>query len=567
MLNQRELESILNKIDGRGYKAYKDIKGQYQFANYILSIDSVQGDPFASPSKGRIIVSQKKAKFPNNLYNTNYKNRALCDFLTRLFHKNINKFYKNLGGSGKSGLLSIDNPGQEVLRRTSVIINDDRVEARFEVGLPASGRRILGRQASKIFFDYLPLIVENTLFFHNINQNALIKHIHLAEDQYYLRNELSKNNLVAFINNGAILPRESGVSHRPMNKGLVPFKSPKSLKVEFTLPNSGKIKGLGIPEGITLIVGGGYHGKSTLLKAIERSIYDHIPGDGREYIVTRENAVKIRAEDGRRIEKVNISPFINNLPKGQDTTRFSTENASGSTSQAANIMEALEIGTDLLLIDEDTCATNFMVRDDKMKKLVEKDKEPITPFISRVRYLYEKLGISTIMVVGSSGDYFDVADNVIMMDEYIPKDVTSKAKEIVSSLGISNNNIAGDFTNNVKRIPQKSSFPRGRKGIKVKAKGLNTILYNKISIDLKYLEQLVDTSQTNSIALIIEYIAKNMANSNLSLPEIVNKVYKIIEEKGLDELSSFSGHPGNLALPRKHEIIGALNRFRHLHIK
>lgn len=569
MKTQKDLNDLLLQIDGRGYKAYKDIRGKYDFQHYILSIDSVQGDPFASPSRARIIISQNVSKFPSALFDKSYKNIAVCDFLTRLFSNNIYKYYDKVRGSGKSGLLTIDGPGQEVLLRTSIVINKKNLEARFEVGLPASGRRILGREAIKIFFDSLPKIVKNTLYYNSIDTYALKKHVDLAVDQHFLRNELSSKKLVAFIANDSVLPRESGISDKPLTKGAISFKSPKSLEVQFNLPNKGKLAGIGIPEGITLIVGGGYHGKSTILRALERSVYNHIQGDGREFVITTDDAVKIRAEDGRRVENVNISPFINNLPNGQNTEKFSTDNASGSTSQAANIIEALEIGTKLILIDEDTCATNFMIRDEKMQKLVEKNKEPITPFIDRVRYLYEVLGVSTIMVAGSSGDYFDVADNIIMMDEYFPYDVTSRAKEIS---GHKYSNVSPQLSNDscnhkIPRILLSSSFPKTHKGIRIKAKGLDTIIYNKTQIDLKYLEQLVDNSQTNSIAVLIEYIAKNLSNNNLSIPDITRQVYEIIENKGLDEISTFSGHPGNLALPRKHELIAALNRFRLLKIR
>lgn len=568
MKTEKDLHSLLLQIDGRGYKAYKDIKGKYAFKNYTLSIDSVQGDPFASPSKARIIVSQDIARFPADLFDKPHKNIAVCDFLTRLFSKNIFKYYDKVQGSGKSGLLTIDRPGQEILLRTSIVINKRCVEARFEVGLPASGRRILGKEAIKIFFNALPQIIDKALYYKNINTQALKDCINLSEDQHFLRTKLKEKGLAAFIVNDAILPRESGISDKPLKDNAIPFKSPKSLETIFDLPYRGEITGMGIPEGITMIVGGGYHGKSTLLRALERSVYNHIEGDGRELIITNENAVKIRAEDGRRIEGVDISPFINNLPNGQDTKRFSTENASGSTSQAANIMESLEIGTNLLLIDEDTCATNFMIRDRKMQKLVEKNKEPITPFIDRVRYLYENLGVSTIMVAGSSGDYFDVADNVIMMDEYMPYDVTNRAKEIVKDMNYNNSHKSiVAFNDKTQRILLKSSFPKSHKGIKFKAKGIDTIVYNKTGIDLKYLEQLVDSSQTNCIAVILEYIARNFNSNDLPISQIINKVYEIIEVKGLDTISTFSGHPGNLALPRKHEIIAALNRFRLLNIR
>lgn len=570
MKTEKDLHSSLLQIDGRGYKAYKDIKGRYDFKDYVLSIDSVQSDPFASPSKARVIVSQDIAKFPTDLLDKSYRNIAACDFLTRLFSKNIFRYYDKVQGSGKSGLLTIDRPGQEVLLRTSVVINKQVIEARVEVGLPASGRRILGKEAVKIFFDALPKIVDQALYYKNINAHDLKNCVNLAEDQHYLRNKLKEKGLAAFIANNAILPRESGISDKPLKYNAIPFTSPKSLETVFDLPNRGRVIGMGIPEGVTLIVGGGYHGKSTLLRALERSVYNHIDGDGREFVITSENAVKIRAEDGRRIEKVDISPFINNLPNGQDTKKFSTENASGSTSQAANIIESIEIGTNLILIDEDTCATNFMIRDKKMQELVKKDKEPITPFIDRVKYLYDNLGISTIMVAGSSGDYFDIADRVIMMDEYIPYDVTDQAKEIAKKIKYNPNHSHesfADFNIKTSRILLKSSFPKTHRGIKIKAKGIDTIIYNKTGIDLKYLEQLVDNSQTNCIAIILEYIVKNFSNNNLAVSDIVNRVYEVIEVKGLDSLSTFSGHPGNLALPRKYEIIAALNRFRLLNIK
>ena len=199
-------------------------------------------------------------------------------------------------------------------------------------------------------------------------------------------------------------------------KGAIQFTSPQAFETTFNLPSGRAVTGMSIPEGITLIVGGGYHGKSTLL-GLERSVYDHIPNDGREFVITRHDAMKIRAEDGRGIQNVNISPFIDNLPGKKDTTHFSTDNASGSTSQAANVMEALG-QTSTLLIDEDTSATNFMIRDGRMQKLIAPDKEPITPFSNKVRPLLEAHQVATILIVGGSGDYFDVADQVMMMDEY-----------------------------------------------------------------------------------------------------------------------------------------------------
>ena len=380
MKSSVELKNELFKIDGKGYKAYKVLEGKYDFKKYVLSIDHVQGDPFASPSRVRIIIDNKIAQIPEELFDNKNKEIAVCDFLTRLFSKNIKNQSEKIFGSGKSGLIEISRCPQEILERTAIIRNKNFFEARFYVGFPARGRSVLARELEKIIFNIIPNIVENTFIYKNINKLNLINRVKLIEDQFYIRKNLKEKGLVAFVANESILPRESGVSARPLRNGKK-FISPQALEVEFDTPNRGKIKGMGIPKGITLIIGGGYHGKSTLLRALELGIYNHIEGDGREFVITDESALEVRAEDGRAITSTDISLFINNLPNGKDTIKFNTENASGSTSQAANIIESIESKSKVLLIDEDTSATNFMIRDDIMQQLVVKEKEPITPFI------------------------------------------------------------------------------------------------------------------------------------------------------------------------------------------
>ncbi|WP_034429270.1 ABC-ATPase domain-containing protein, partial [Caldisalinibacter kiritimatiensis] len=482
MKTKEFLEKKLKQINNKGYKQYKGIHGKYDFGNYILFIDYVQGDPFASPSRVRVRMPLNTAKIPKELFNTKAKKIAVEDFLTRSFHRE-SRSYNKRRGSGKSGLIQIDVGGQEMIERTSAEVNEGYIEVRFVIGLPAKGRRVLGMQAIEMIFEDIPKIINNSIVYDNFNKTLLIDFVNTMEDQEYLREEMRKKGLITFVANDSILPRESGISDRPMKgKKVVPFESPEELKVEFNLPNKGHIKGMGIPQGVTLIVGGGYHGKSTLLRAIERGIYNHIPGDGREFVLTTRYAVKIRAEDGRNVHKVNITPFINNLPFGVSTEEFETENASGSTSQAANIMEALEIGTNLLLLDEDTSATNFMIRDGRMQALVSKDKEPITPFIDRVKQLYNEENVSTILVIGGSGDYFDVADHVIMMENYKPIDVTGNAKKISNEYkSLRNNEGKDNFDIHIERIPLKNSMKLKGK-TKVKTKGLHKILYGKNTI-------------------------------------------------------------------------------------
>lgn len=563
MKNQNDLKKELQRIDGRGYKSYKDLEDKYDFGTFILSIDHVQGDPFASPSKVRIIIDNKIAKFPNNLFDLKYKSIAVCDFLTRLFSKNIRKYGEKIFGSGKSGLIEISRCPQEILDRTSVVFYNNKIEVRFYVGFPAKGRSVLAKELEKILFNILPTVVDNTLIYKNIDSKLLINRVKLVEDQTYIRDNLNNRGLVAFVANDSILPRESGVSSKPLREGKR-FVSPKDLEVEFATPNKGIIKGMGIPKGITLIVGGGYHGKSTLLRALELGIYNHIEGDGREFVITEDTALKVRAEDGRAITNTDISLFINNLPNGKDTKIFNTENASGSTSQAANIVEGIEAGANTLLIDEDTSATNFMIRDSIMQQLVAKDKEPITPYIDVAKSLYKKLGISTILVAGSCGDFFDIADLVIQMDNYEPFEVTEKAKALSRGLIDHNKEIEVDIK--TKRVLQKGTIEFGPKGVKIKALGVDGISINKENIDLKAVEQIVDSEQLNTIGSLMKYIEINLMNKNLTLKEAVDKAYEVLQSNLID-IDKIKGGSGSFAMPRKQEIMAAYNRFRKLKVK
>jgi predicted ABC-class ATPase len=568
MASKDDLKKILERIDGKGYKAYKDIEGSFDFGPFTLHIDHVQGDPFASPSRLRIHAPLTKTGFPPSLYEGRVRRIALQDFIARQFEALQRKLAKGRRGIGKSGLIGIDAGRQEILDRSAVSIDAHGIEIRFTVGLPADGRRILGKEAIAVFFEEISQIGEQSLFYQYYDPSEVRMHGEVAEDHHAIQRQLEERGLVAFLHDMSILPRRSGIDDRPLTQNVVPFYYPPELEVELSVPNRGRIKGMGIPTGVTLIVGGGFHGKSTLLRAVELGIYPHIPGDGREYIAALPSAVKIRAEDGRMIEKVDISPFINRLPQGKDTVRFSTEDASGSTSQAANIMEALEMGTRLLLIDEDTSATNFMIRDERMQELVSKEKEPITPFVDKVKQLHRDLSVSTILVMGGSGDYFDVADTVIMMDHYRPRCVTDRVREIVRRHPCKRMEEGGaSFGKITPRQPLPESFDpsRGRRDVKIDARGMRTVLYGTTTIDLACLEQLVDAGQTRAIGLIIHSYCEQYLEKSNSLEEGLTILMKDLRDKGFDVLLPYKA--GNLAMPRIYEVAGAINRMRTLKIK
>lgn len=561
MKQSKDLHKILQRIDGRSYKAYNDIKGSYNFEFFVLHIEHVQRDPFAGPSLLRIIVDER-AQFPSEIIKSKDQRIVVSDFIARTFNSSIKKHGNIKDGSGKSGIIQIDSGGQEILERTCVDIKPGKLEIRFTIGLPAKGRRIMGLEASRLLGKVLPLIVNDSCFYKNLDQKHLIEEVELYEDANFLRQKLKDLGLVSFIRDGSILPRESGISEKPM-KNAVHFKTPKSLTVTIDTPNNGPVTGMGIPVGVTLIVGGGYHGKSTLLQAVERGVYNHISTDGREWVVTNPTAVKIRAEDGRRIENVDISSFIHNPPMEKNTVEFKTENASGSTSQAANIVESLEAQTELLLFDEDTSATNFMIRDERMQRLVSKEKEPITPFIDRVREIFTEYNTSTVIVMGGSGDYFEVADTVVMMDNYEPEDATEEAMKIRDELPINRKREVNTKFKFKKRYPQAESIKpfKGRK-LKLDIRGLHTILFGVESINLLQVEQLVDTSQTRAIAYAINHAQTYMDGKN-SMNRVMEMIEREIDGKGLDILAPKGRrYPHNLARPRIYEFIAALNRLR-----
>ncbi|HSM83905.1 MAG TPA: ABC-ATPase domain-containing protein [Nodosilinea sp.] len=567
MAGQDDLRDQLYRLDGQGYGAYKALRGGYDFGDFELHIDHVQGDPFAAPSRVRVVVPQGVAGFPSGLWEVPGRAVALADFLTREFYRGCQAVVRR-SGSGKSGLIGVVRPSQAVLERSAARVTADAVEVRFTVGLPAFGRRIAGRQAAELLCQSVPELVDKTLVYGALDGAAIERHVDTVEDAEELRSQLPTHNLVAFVADGAILPRRSGVDERPLAEQAIPFTAPESLRVTLHCPHAGAVTGLGIPQGITLIVGGGYHGKSTLLRAIEAGVYNHIPGDGRHQVVSDPAAFKVRAEDGRSIAGVDISPFIGSLPQGQSTQAFSTPNASGSTSQAANIMEAMEAGARVLLVDEDTSATNFMIRDRRMQALIAKDREPITPFIDKVRQLYTDCGISTVLVMGGSGDYFDVADTVIALDEFCPADVTQQARAIAATYQTERDREGGShFGTLTPRTVEPTSIDpsQGRHSVKLRSRDVNQLQIGSESIDLAAVEQLVEPGQVRAIAEAIVYAQRYHMGADTPLATVIERVMADLAQHGLDSLTDWP--MGDLVCFRGLELAAAINRLRTLQIR
>ena len=583
-----DLRGTLRRIDGRGYNAYKDLRGAYDLGLVTLFVDHVQGDPFATPSKLRLRVEADEARIPAELFGNRVRRIALQDFLARRALRAIRRGEGNRQsggqrrGSGRSGVIQVDAGGQEVLERSAALVSERFVELRLQAGLPAAGRRVLGREAEEMLCDDLPRVAERALLWKNLPQPEARSFVECVENQEQLRAALADQGLIAFVADGSVLPRESGASDLPLaSQSAVAFRCPDSLRVTLPLTNPlespqgprNTLTGLGIRRGVTLVVGGGYHGKSTLLKALERAVHPHVPGDGREWVVSDSGLVKIRAEDGRRVEQVDISAFIGDLPQGRSTSAFSSDDASGSTSQAANIIEAIEAGATGLLLDEDTSATNFMIRDARMQALVHKRDEPITPFLERVRELADGHGVSTVLVMGGCGDYFDVADTVISMREFLPEESTEEAKRIAASTPSGRRAEATTaFAQVTQRVPLAESFDasRGRRDVKIDAKALDLVLFGSDTIDLRCVEQLVDVSQTRAVGHAIHLAASRFMDGGATLRQITARLEAFFDAEGLDALDPFhrgGHHPGNFARPRGLEIAAAINRLRTLRVR
>ncbi|MBL7019758.1 MAG: ABC-ATPase domain-containing protein [Nitrospinaceae bacterium] len=561
----QELINQITTLDGKGYKAYKILQGKsYGFGLFDLTFEHVQGDPFAAPSRLSIKIELQSAGFAKTHYENPLRKLALEDHLLREVNRRTQQCLGKIKGSGRSGEIAVQSPGQKIIRRSGLQIKNDILILTLFAGLPGDGRRVLAKECVKLFSEILPPVWEECLLAKSLDMSKVQQALETLEDYSTLSQLLTENHWASFVSDGSLLPRASGISDQPLKSGGVLFYAPEELSAEVNLPHAGKIRGMPIPLGITLIVGGGFHGKSTLLKAIQDAVYPHVKEDGRERIATQPMAVKIRAEDGRCVQPINVSGFMDNLPLIPSTENFSTVSASGSTSQAVNILEAIESGSTLLLMDEDTCATNFMIRDARMQALIASDQEPITPLVDRIEELYKVFGVSTLLVMGGSGDYFDTADHVIAMDSFQPRLVTARAKQIVRE------NPGSRKTETRKPLPKIQmrnrnlsalSFSRGKKPCVIQTQGLITLILGRTEIDVRYVEHLVESGQLELCGWILKQL-KDMQETDpgVSNKDAIKNILETIANGELESVAPFNN--GLLALPRLQDVMAILHRLR-----
>ena len=601
-----ELTSHLHAIDGRSYAAYKAIVGRYRSPlGWVLYIDRIQPDPYAPPTAIRVVLplaltgadtrltgftprltgadarltgtneTLTEANEPltdaaEHLTTSPTRAVALRDYLARTLRELL-----------KGQAISIAPAGQEILERSSVNLHetwqDDfstpafnapgpYLELRLRWSLPAFGREIAGRQAARnLNLDLARAVAGLDLRESELGAEAW-KHCQVAEDHAALQEILVERGWVAFLADGANLARRSGVSQLPLEGG-VPLTAPETLAQTVQLPHAGVVRGTAIPAGVTVIAGGGYHGKSTLLNAIARGIYPHIPGDGRELVATVPEAMAVRAADGRAVTGVDLRPFISHLPgRDADPAQFTTANASGSTSQAASIMESLELwgqpAQAALLLDEDTCATNLLIRDQRMRALVSSEREPITPLVDRIRALHRERGISTLIVMGGSGDYLDVADQVLIMDSYRLVDATAQARQVCDSQPRMDTSLP-DFPLPAQRLPQRPEAKR-RGPSRTRALGTQRLVLDRHEVDVADVSGLVDEGQALAVAWALRALLERHFDGRTSLSQALAQVAKRLDDVGLDALGE--AHPAFLVRPRLVDVGAAVNRLRSLQV-
>ncbi|ALC99870.1 ATPase [Actinomyces sp. oral taxon 414] len=600
-----DLVDHLRALDGRSYAAYKAIVGRYAAPEgWVLHVDRVQPDPYAPPTRIHVDVPADlpglEVLAERALLETADRRLAVGDFLTR-------ELRAGFGGTA----LSIAAPGQEILERSSVLLvpapavgpagardgdpggtrdvgtdeaggpdapgaggavgplpasaSEWTIEIRARMALPARGRSIQGHEASRIISRDLTRALTAALDLTGERAERLVAHVAALEDHRALSEAVRERGWVSFLADGSLLPRRSGVSDEPMGAGAVPLRAPDSLAAVVELPHAGRVRGTAVGPGVTLVVGGGYHGKSTLLNAIERGVYPHVPGDGRELVATAPDAVKVRAADGRAVTGVELTPFIAHLPGGRDTAAFVTQNASGSTSQAASLMESIEAGASAILLDEDTSATNLLIRDARMRTLVAAEREPITPLVDRVGALAADLGVSTVLVMGGSGDYLDVADRVLLMDSYVLHDATAQARDVAAAQPRQVTALAG-FDRPASRVPLPAPARTRRGPVRTRAHGTTGLTLDREDVDVSDVAGIVDPGQAEAIAWALRALLEQRFDGTSTLRTCLSDLEALLDDEGLDALQDVGARPAFLVRPRMVDVAAAVNRYRRLEL-
>ena len=580
----KALYQKIRSLQGKNYGLYKSLADRtWDFGDFVLEFLHVQGDPYAPASRVIIKSNLQMLGFPSEWGSSFERRLALSDFLYRKLSALVREKYPD-----RDAAVVFDTAGPEMLVRNALWVDNGELRACLQVRLPGDGRKIQAEAAAEILTMVLPDLVSAALY--NSGESKpdgvepeLVEHYRVLAERKEILSQLEERGLCAFVPDGAVLPRASGLSELPM-EGAVPFTAPAEMAVTL-VANGREIRGMGIPKGITVISGGAFHGKSTLLQALTKAVYPHIPGDGREGIVVSESAVRVGVEDGRSVRGTDLSQFVRDLPGGISTKNFTTACASGSTSEAANLMEAMEAGSDVFLIDEDSSAVNFLIRDVRVRKLLGDDREPLIPLTDRIR---EIQGRSFILVAGACGDFLDLADNIIVMASYKAECARINGKNVAAGLGDSVfGSVAGDGAKIVPGLPPfvepqcrdfaeyvKPLLPSLRpasaveRQVKVKISGDTLLQIGFLVSDTSKAGALVDKQQRFGAGFMLLNLCQNAASNNdangdsakATIMDRINALCEKIKNVGFRNLPQ--GLSREMSLPRPIDIACVLYRLR-----
>ena len=563
-VTMKALYQKIRVFDGKSYGLYRSLADKaWDFGDFTLEFLHVQGDPFAPASRILVTAPLQTLGYGGEWSSTFERKLAISDYLLRKLSDNVKERFPD-----KNAAIEVEAPGPEMLVRNALWVDNGTLRASLAVHLPGEGRKIQAELAAEILTMTLPDLLSASLYRTPEHLAGIEKSFQTLETRRAILEALPKRGLVAFVPDGAVLPRESGLSERPLS-GAVPFETPEELAVTFDI--GGKtLRGMGIPKGVTVITGGAYHGKSTLLEALVRSVYPHVPGDGREGIVVEESAFRVGVEDGRHVRGTDLSSMVRDLPGGVSTKNFSTEKASGSTSEAANLLEAMEMGSKTFLIDEDSSAVNFLIRDRRVRALLGDDREPLIPLTDRIRTFVD-MGFSFILVAGACGDFLSLADNIVVMAEYKAECGNAKARELFGACDMAkpSEQYSGVSTAAVS-LPAPRVFdefvkpllPKVRpasaveRQVKVKLNGDSLLQVGLLTADVSKCGLLVDKSQRLGAGYLALNLCQNPEESPLR--EIADKLCEKIRNVGFRNLSQGMSRP--MSLPRPVDIVAALLR-------
>lgn len=562
--NMKALYQKIRTLNGKNYGLYKSLAEKpWDFGDFSLEFLHVQGDPFAPASRVMIKASLQMLGYSSEWGSSFERRLALSDFLLRRMSAVVKERYPD-----RDAAVSFDVAGPEMLVRNSLWIDNGELRACLQVKLPGEGRKIQSESAAEILTMVLPDLVSASLYNDGSRceggvKPELMAHYNVLAERKVILEELDKCSLCAFVPDGAVLPRASGISQEPL-EGAIPFTSPAELAVTLNV-NGRDIRGMGIPKGITVITGGAFHGKSTLLQALTCAVYPHIPGDGREGIVIDESALRVGVEDGRSVRGTDLSQFVRDLPGGVSTKEFSTASASGSTSEAANLLEAMEAGSSTFLIDEDSSAVNFLIRDIRVRKLLGDDREPLIPLTDRIRDIASN-GRSFILVAGACGDYLELADHIIVMANYKAEYASLDHKLSAPELPPFKAPVSRTFADYIKPL-QSSVRPTSavERQVKVKLSGDYFIQIGFLVSDTSRLVTIFDRQQRLGAGFILLNLVQNAISNgdsvqDLSIVDSIRGICEKIMNVGFRNLPQ--GLSREMSLPRPVDIACVLFRLR-----